>query len=182
MTRLLLDFPWTLEAGLGPDPTPQNAIRDFLNLLARTGLDATRFIEPEECNVFSSALEGRAGRGRFDLVMRFLHHCTRHAGSPCQATPVPEPLMLRDSWKRGPLRVPAARLVEERSQGWRLEGGDYFIPPAAWRPEQIAKSDWRGGYAFERETVPGWRGPCPIDYNGRTWRWDNERHWDVQLE
>src|SRR5712691_1985304 len=100
MTRLLLDYPWTLEAGLGPDPAPQNVILDFLNLLARTGLDAVRFVEHEDCDAFWNSLNARKGRGRFDLVMRFLHHCTRSAGGLFRASSVPEPPDLKDGWKR----------------------------------------------------------------------------------
>lgn len=99
MTRLLLDYPWPLEAGLGPDPGPQNVLRDYLHLLERTKLIAVRFIEEEECVAFWKLLEGRKGRGRFDFVMRLIHHCKRNPGSLCRAAPL-EPQNLRESWKR----------------------------------------------------------------------------------
>jgi len=101
MTRLLLDYPWPLEAGLGPDAGPQNVLRDYLHLLERTRLAAVRFIEDEECVAFWKYLEGRKGRGRFDLVMRLISHCKRNSGGLCNAAPVPvEPPNLRESWKR----------------------------------------------------------------------------------
>jgi len=101
MTRLLLDYPWPLEAGLGPDEGPQNVLRDYLHLLVKTKLSAGRFIEEEEYIAFWKSIEGRRGRGRFDLVIRLLDHCQRNSNSICRATPVsPEPPHLRESWKR----------------------------------------------------------------------------------
>jgi len=81
-----------------------------------------------------------------------------------------------------PVEQLSERLEEARKQGWQIKGKYYYIPRADCFPEQIEKPEWRSGYVFKREKVPGWKGPCPIDYNGVTWRWDRgERHWDVQL-
>lgn len=279
MTRLLLDYPWTVSEGLGPDSAAYKAILDFLDLLSRADLKPVPFIGHEECNIFWDALKERKGQSRFTPVIRFLHHCTRETGGICMARPVPELSKLRDSWKcalrdelehledwRNPQIIfPEARrsawpatdeieikcedrkdivtrllaslekydshplvvsdldpwrhldrlfppepghpnnkpcwlprppildlvpvdqlsekLEEARKQGWIIDGKYYYIPSAACLPEQIEKPKWRSGYVFEREKVPGWKGPCPIDYNGVTWRWDQgHRHWDLQVK
>lgn len=94
---------------------------------------------------------------------------------PCR---LPRPPIL----DQAPVEQLSERLEEARRQGWHVNEKYYYIPPADCFPEQITKLKWRSGYAFPREKVPGWKGPCPIDYNGVTWRWDRkERHWDVQL-
>ncbi|WP_372522450.1 hypothetical protein [Sulfuricaulis sp.] len=279
MTRLLLDYPWTIEEGLGSDSVPYKVILDFLDLLARTELKPVPFIDHEECNIFWTALKGRKGQSRFGPVIRLLRHCTRDTDGICLARPVPEPTKLRDSWKcalrdelehlenwRNPqiifpeVRRPAWQATDEieiqcedrkgtvsrvlaslekydshpyavpdldpwrhldrlfppkpgnpnnkpcwlpkppildqvpveqisegleeaRKQGWQIKGKYYFIPPADCFPEQIEKPEWRSGYVFAREKIHGWKGPCPIDYYGVTWRWDRgHRHWDVQTD
>jgi hypothetical protein len=129
MTRLLLDYPWPLAAGLGPDPGPQNALRDYLHLLKKTELAAVRFIEEEECILFGKILEDRKGRGRFDLVLRLIHHCRRNSVSACRAVPTPsEPPSLRESWKRAlrdelcdfaDWRNPQIVVPRVRRSGWK---------------------------------------------------------------
>jgi hypothetical protein len=282
--RLLLDYPWDLDAARGSDPVPQKAIQDFLDLLSRTGLDPVPFIDHQACeDLFNNIQQHKSGRNFHQLLSRFLNQCIRDVGSTCRAAPDPGPMDLRDSWKsalreelgnhanwRNPhIVVPESRLTEwepheneiairceecddqpasgphhrvlavleryelhpfavpdidpwchlewlyppdiankqpcrlprppildripieelvgsltnVRRDGWEINGRYYFIPPDNWRPEQITKAKWRAGYAFDREKVVGWKGPCPIDYNGVTWRWDRgERHWDVQTE
>lgn len=96
--------------------------------------------------------------------------------NPCR---LPRPPILNGV----PLEELFEMLVNARRDSWKVNGNYYFIPSADWRPDQIAKPEWRSGYAFTREKVPGWKGPCPIDYKGQTWRWDRgERHWDVQVK
>ena len=100
MTRLLLDYPWTVDKGLGPDPVPYNVILDFLNLLARTKLEPVPFIDPEECNVFWNIIKDRKGQGRFRNVIMFLNHLKGDVGGIFLAQPISaEPTELRDSWK-----------------------------------------------------------------------------------
>jgi len=82
--------------------------------------------------------------------------------------------------------VPVEQLTEHlevaRKLGWQINDKYYYIPRSTCLPDQIKKHEWRNGYVFEREKVSGWKGPCLVDYNGVTWRWDSgERHWDVQL-
>lgn len=99
MTRLLLDYPWKLAEALR-DPAPSSALRDFVNLLRRTGLRPVRFVDYEEENALQTQVAGlRAGNNRWQPLMQFLHECRRSAGSNCRATPDPEPPLLRDSWK-----------------------------------------------------------------------------------
>jgi hypothetical protein len=100
MTRLLLDYPWTVSEGLGLDSAAYKVILDFLDLLARTGLDPVPFIDHAECSIFWDDLKKRKGQGRFSLVIRFLNHCTKNTSGICLAYPMPEPTKLRDSWKR----------------------------------------------------------------------------------
>lgn len=280
--RLLLDYPWELNAARGQDSVPQKVIQDFMNLLSRTGLDPVPFIEQQVCAALYSVInQSRDGRNVHQLLSRFLNQCVLDTDGAGCASPIHEPPNLRDSWKcalRGELgdltdwrnphivvpesrmpewaphknevaircddqpasgphhrvlaaleryelhpfaipdidpwrhlewlyppeqdvvnkhpcrlprppaldRIPVEELFEllvnVRRDGWKINGKYYFIPPNNWRPEQITKTKWRAGYAFEREKIDGWKGPCPIDYNGVTWRWDRgERHWDVQI-
>lgn len=142
MTRLLLDYPWPLEAGLGPDEGPQNVLRDYLHLLGKTKLTAVRFIEEEECVAFWESLEGRKGRGRFSLILRLIDHCKRNLDSICRATPIPhEPPNLRESWKRA-LRDELGDLTD-----WR---NPQIVVPI------IRRSDWNPA-ANEVEILCG---PC----------------------
>ena len=279
--RLLLDYPWDIDAALGYEQEPMKAISDFFNLISKTGFDPVPFIDHQAReNFFKSNRFGGANR---QLLIRFVKQCTRNNGGACRAAPDTAPTDLRDSWKfalkdelgelldwRNPqIVVPESRmskwlphvyeaaircepcnhmpesgphdrvftsleryeshpyavsdidpwrhlehlypptddllnkhpcclprppilertpiedllnlLIEVRRTGWKINGRYYFIPPADWDPSQITKEKWRAGYAFNREKIHGWKGPCPLDYNGVTWRWDkNERHWDVQ--
>lgn len=82
-----------------------------------------------------------------------------------------------------PVEHLSERLEEARKQGRKIKGKYYYIPPANCFPEQIKKPVWRSGYVFDREKVPGWKGPCLIDCDGITWRWDQgHRHWDLQVK
>jgi hypothetical protein len=95
---------------------------------------------------------------------------------PCR---LPKPPIL----DQVPVEHLSERLEEARKQGCIIDGKYYYIPSDDCLPEQIAKPEWRSGYVFDRKKDPGWKGPCPIDYNGVTWRWDQgHRHWDLQVK
>lgn len=135
MTRLLLDYPWALADGFGPDPVPQNVVLAFLNLLAKTRLDAVAFVGPEEyaafCTTKNPQHNNRGRRNSFAILDRFIRHCLiKKSGGLCRAAPVQEPQRLRDSWKRA--------LREEMSE------------LSAWRSPQIIvpeqrRADWPPG-------------------------------------
>ncbi len=99
MTRLLLDYPWTIDKGFGQDPAPYNVILGFLNLLARTDLNPVPFIGHEECIEFWSIIKDRKGQGRFRNVIMFLNHLKGDVGDVRARPTPPEPTGLRDSWK-----------------------------------------------------------------------------------
>ena len=132
MTRLLLDFPWAIDEGLGHDPIPYKVILDFLNLLEKTGLGAVPFIEDAEQAIFWNALKNRKGLGStFGPVIKLLYHCKREEGGIRRARPLTEPTnpILRDSWKR------ALRDELETLENWR---NPQIIFPgvreSAWQP------------------------------------------------
>lgn len=80
-----------------------------------------------------------------------------------------------------PIEQLVERLGDARKKGWEVNGAYYFIPKPDYDPTQIAKEQWRKGYAFPRQSESGWKGPCLTDYENQQWRWDmKERHWDVQ--
>lgn len=131
MTRLLLDYPWPLEAGLGQDPVPQNVIVEFLNLIKTTNLKPVPFIENDECSEFWGKLESRQNRNKFLRVMQFVRFCSRSLNSNCQATVVPTPPDIRDSWKR------ALRDELDNLSDWRN--------PQIAVPE-VRRLKWPGGH------------------------------------
>ena len=99
-TRLLLDYPWTVDEGFGPDPDPYNVILGFFKLMEKTNLKPVRFIDHKEYSDFFSIINGRKGKGRFSTVMRFIEHLKGDVGGDVRARPTPsEPTGLRDSWK-----------------------------------------------------------------------------------
>ncbi len=100
MTKVLLDYPWPVEACLDPDPAPSETIRRFLFLLQKTGLGPVRFLDPEEIAQMSYHLGERHGRGRFALLNQFLHHCQTETDDECLATPRGGPGGLKESWRR----------------------------------------------------------------------------------
>ncbi len=150
-------------------------------------------IRCEECN-------GQPASGPHHRVLAVLEHYESHPFAVPDIDPwrhleglyPPE----QDVANKHPCRLPRPSILDRihleklvglltdvRRDGWIIDGRYYFIPHKNWRPEQITKAKWRTGYAFEREKVEGWKGPCPIDCNGVTWRWDRgERHWDVQTD
>ena len=71
-------------------------------------------------------------------------------------------------------------LITARQGGWKVGTKNYYIPPAAWDPLTVTKSDWRAGKTFPRATIDRHSGY--LDHWGNVWEWDGaERHWDVQL-
>jgi hypothetical protein len=144
--RLLLDFPWSLDAACGQDPVPQKVILDFYNLLSlleRTQPEMVPFIEYAEYVQFCSGV--RQAQNRYTLFWRFLSHCIRNANGLCLAAPVPEPPNLRDSWKRAlrdelnnftDWRNPQLIVPTIRHPAWQSEGHEAAIhcQPCAGQP------------------------------------------------
>lgn len=115
MTKLLLDFPWQLGDALD-DAAVAFILRDFIDLVRRTGLEPVRFLEQDEQTTLWEAIEQHrhAGAGQFAALMLFLDECAGAPGGTCEARPAdPQPSGLRASWKRA-LRE---ELVHE--QHWR---------------------------------------------------------------
>jgi hypothetical protein len=68
-----------------------------------------------------------------------------------------------------------------RQKGWRVGERYFYIPPANWDPNGIAKVQWRNGRGFPQQQGPGMKGPRVVDYQDRIWVWDHtETQWDVQ--
>jgi hypothetical protein len=131
VTQLLLDFPWDLSAVF----TRHDAVKcllDFDNLGRTTKLTPVPFIENEEYAAFFNPANGHrpAGMG-WAAALRFLNKCHRQNVSTCLATPNPQPVNLRDSWRRA-LREEIEK--EKNHNGWR---SPQIIVP------KVRREDWR---------------------------------------
>lgn len=124
MTKLLLDYRWELKDALH-DPEVSNVLREFVNLLRKTGLNPAPFVENDLQNELWQRLENK-GAERFSgwqQLRVFLDLCSRADGSMCCAAPALEPTGIRDNWKRA-LR-------------------DQLSNPSDWRNPQIIVSESR---------------------------------------
>ena len=101
MTRLLLDFPWTLNAVLDAYSPANGVLLRFDQLRLERRSAPVPFVEDDELsNLWSSIGQRGTGGNAFRALMQFLNHYVRESGGGCSATPVPEPPGLRLSWKR----------------------------------------------------------------------------------
>lgn len=111
MTKLLLDFPWHLEATID-DPDVGIELERYLKLLDRTGLDPVGFIEDAEQATFFEKYTHRLGRGNYLPLSRFLLHCRRKCTGSCESTIDHSP-STTGQWRRG------LRDELNRSDDWR---------------------------------------------------------------
>ncbi len=132
VTRLLLDFPWDLDAILQDDAAPSFALQQFVDLIRRTGLAPVPFIEQgEEAALWQKIEQFHAGADAWAALMPFLHECRREAAGTCEAKPAePEPSCLRPSWKcalrdelvdRRSWRNPQIIVTKDRHPDWRRQ-------------------------------------------------------------
>lgn len=99
MTKLLLDYPWRLEAAID-NPDVGIALEGFLNLLARTELEPVAFIDDVDQAEFFQNHNSRLTRNHLPLI-RLLKRCRRAATTNCESAINPPPNNLTVAWKRG---------------------------------------------------------------------------------
>lgn len=111
MTKLLLDFPWRLEAAID-DPDVGIALERYLSLLARTELDPVEFVEDAEQAAFFENHVHRLRRGNYRPLDRLLRRCRRTSTSLCESTIEHSP-DITGQWRR------SLRDELNRSDDWR---------------------------------------------------------------
>src|SRR5258708_2262853 len=104
MIRLLLDFPWSIDAALDPGSPSRKVIRDYEQFRARLQLKPVEFIDEQERSVFMERLTPgpHTPHGSWiGAVLRFIaHHSITQAAGADHATPMNGPGGLRDTWRR----------------------------------------------------------------------------------
>ena len=127
MIKLLLDFPWRIDAALNADPRPLHVMRDFLSLLAHVPFEPVRFVYQDEVTLFYEELRGHHGRWVAEVI-RFLSHVeAQEQGGAHHAIPLNGPNDVRHPWQialrdeMGDLsnwRTPQIIVCADRSQLW----------------------------------------------------------------
>ncbi|MDP2762259.1 MAG: DUF1641 domain-containing protein [Sideroxyarcus sp.] len=136
MTTLLLDYRWELVDALN-NPDVSVALRKFVNLLRRTGLNPAPFIEDHQQDEMWLKLGQEPPRnGEWQQLMEFLDLCRRPDGSMCRAVPDHEATGISDNWKRAlrdqlitPLdwRTPHIVVPESRLTEWGTHENEVTI-------------------------------------------------------
>lgn len=88
MTRLLLDFPWTLDEDLDAASGAYRVLRDFVNLFEDVGLEPVPFIDPIEYAAAVTRLKDVKARNSASHIYRNARQFLRRPnGSTATATP-----------------------------------------------------------------------------------------------
>jgi hypothetical protein len=119
MTRLLLDFPWTLDEDLNAASGAHRVFREFVNLLGDAQLEPVPFIDPLEYAAAVSRLkEVRAGNSAAHIY-RFARQFLR---TPVAGTATAAPQVAVASGSPGPFTVAWRQALREElgnCQNWR---------------------------------------------------------------
>ncbi len=105
MVRLLLDFPWSFEVILDPDPGPLELAQAFIIFCREVGLKPAPFVDHEEVALFMQKLNVAPGklvrRGTWvSDAMRFLDLAGCGELGTFRAHPIDGPGDLRSKWER----------------------------------------------------------------------------------
>jgi hypothetical protein len=152
MPRVLLDYPWTLDATLDAKSGAFGVLRKFDEFVRQHALTPVPFLEPLACSEALARLAVRRCGTAAAAIRRFAAHCVRHTQVGPLAVPIPEP-RLEDSWKR------ALRDELENANDWRRP---QIIAPASrcqeWLPNvnevPIQCADRPQSAALVRTLVP----------------------------
>lgn len=100
MTRLLLDHPWPLDAGLDAGSPAHNKLRVFDDLTHRLRVHAVPFITPEERNAVVNRLESHRNGYAAAAIRRLADQLVYHGSNTLPAKVAPAPTNLDDTWLR----------------------------------------------------------------------------------
>jgi len=116
MTGLLLDHPWQLDEALNPRSDGFRVLEQFVNLVRENHLDVVPFVSRAEFDEMWQRIDygSFARTGAFASLVRFGGQLVRNDLPTPLATPIPEPPMLTQCWKRG-LREAMGDLREWRN-------------------------------------------------------------------
>jgi hypothetical protein len=112
MTRLLLDFHWSLDDLFAFGSASLETLKEFDELVRRTGLRPVPFIDEngdDYLNFWSSPAQ-KHNRGQ---AARFVAQCVGASKTTCAATPIAGPEDLTESWKC------SLRNEIQEDSGWR---------------------------------------------------------------
>jgi hypothetical protein len=103
MTDLLLDHPWRLDESLDPNSNAFEVLLHFEDLVRETRLGIVPFVSRTDFDEMWQRIEySRYGPTRaYASLARFAGHLVRDDSPGPLATPVPEPELLSQTWKRG---------------------------------------------------------------------------------
>jgi hypothetical protein len=103
MTALLLDHPWRLDEALNPRSDGFRVLEQFVNLVRENQLDVAPFVSRTEYDEMWQRIDyGHFARTRaYASLVSFAEHLVRNDSPTPLATPIPEPPMLTQCWKRG---------------------------------------------------------------------------------
>ena len=116
MTGLLLDHPWRLDEALNPRSDGFRVLEQFVNLVRENQLEVVPFVSRSEFDEMWQRIDyGSFARTRaFASLVQFAEHLVRNDSPTPLATPIPEPPMLAQCWKRS-LREAMGDLREWRN-------------------------------------------------------------------
>ena len=127
MIRLLLDFPWPLDAALDADPRPLRMIQDFLAFLSQVPFHAAPFVDQDEQAEVMRKLPQRRGTW-IAHILRFQTHVACDELGPQRAIAIDGPADIRPEWERAlrdqladstNWRTPQIVVAAERAHEWR---------------------------------------------------------------